>query len=45
MKAATAAVLAGVFKLKNLEDAQNSGITVFWERDLGTLGDFLTRAK
>jgi hypothetical protein len=39
------AVLAGVFKLKNLTDAQDKGIFVVWERDLAPLGEFLAAAK
>ena len=35
-----AAVLAGVFKLDNLEAAQRSGIAIFWEHDLKTLVDY-----
>jgi len=34
-------VLAGVFKLRNLKDAQEAGVTIFWERDLGALAEFL----
>jgi len=44
-QAVPAAVLAGVFKLKNLQDAQASQrITVFWENDLAALGTFLDAA-
>lgn len=32
-----AAVLAGVFKLHNLVDAQSRGLTLFWEHDLAKL--------
>ena len=36
------AVLAGVYKLGNLLDAQNNhGVTIFWEHDLTRLGRFL----
>ena len=40
----TAAVLAGVFKLKNLKDAQKDGVAIFWESDLEPLSDFLRAA-
>ncbi len=40
-RAIAAAVLAGVFKLRNLKDAQDAGVTIFWERDLGALAEFL----
>jgi hypothetical protein len=42
--AITAAVLAGVFKLKNLSDAQEAGVTLFWEHDLTPLRAFLEAA-
>jgi XamI restriction endonuclease len=38
------AVLAGVFKRKNLMDAQDKGIFIVWERDLASLGEFLAAA-
>lgn len=45
-RAITAAVLAGVFKLKNLQDAQHaSRLTIFWEHDLSPLADFLEAAR
>lgn len=37
----TAAVLAGVFKVANLIDAQNAGVFIFWEHDLEPLSEFL----
>lgn len=41
----TAAVLAGVFKLKNLREAQDQHrITLFWEHDLAPLGEFVVGA-
>lgn len=43
-RAITAAVLAGVFKLKNLKDAQDGGVVIFWERDLATLAEFVQAA-
>ena len=36
-----AAVLAGVFKVSNLVDAQEAGVTIFWSHDLEPLGSFL----
>jgi hypothetical protein len=39
-----AAVLAGVFKLQSLLDAQREyGITIFWEHDLGPLRSFVSQ--
>ncbi len=35
----------GVFRLKNLVDAQEKHIAIVWERDLGPLGDFLAAAR
>jgi hypothetical protein len=32
-----AAVLSGVYKLHNLVDAQQRGLTLFWEHDLASL--------
>ncbi len=32
-----AAVLSGVYKLRNLEDAQNRGLALFWAHDLGNM--------
>jgi hypothetical protein len=43
-RAITAAVLGGVFKLSNLRDAQQSGVVIFWEPDLGALAEFLEAA-
>lgn len=44
-RAISAAVLAGVFKLVNLSDAQrNQGLTLFWERDLAPLAAFLAHS-
>jgi adenine-specific DNA-methyltransferase len=40
-----AAVLDGVFKLDNLERAQAAGITIFWERDLQPLSEFVLAAR
>jgi hypothetical protein len=36
-----AALLSGVFKVRNLEQAQVRGLTVFWSHDLPKLGAFL----
>jgi hypothetical protein len=33
--------LAGVFKIRNLLDAQDRGLTLFWAHDLKTLIDFI----
>jgi hypothetical protein len=43
-RAIPAAVLAGVFKLPNLTDAQNAGVALFWEHDLEPLASFLSDA-
>ncbi|MCY4474971.1 MAG: XamI family restriction endonuclease [Chloroflexi bacterium] len=37
----TAAVLAGVFALRNLLDAQDKGLTLFWSHDLATMLDWI----
>jgi hypothetical protein len=39
------AVLSGVYKLRNLEDAQNRGLTLFWAHDLGSLNNFIDSTK
>jgi hypothetical protein len=39
-----AAVLAGVFKLENLESAQRAGIALLWDHELGTLAEFVRAA-
>ncbi len=36
-----AALLSGVFKVVNLEQAQNRGLRLFWGHDLEKLGDFI----
>jgi len=43
--AITAAVLAGVYKLTNLRDAQDGGVGIFWEHDLKPLEDFLEQTS
>lgn len=40
-----AALLAGVFKLANLEQAQQRGLTLFWSHDLAELVRFVERTK
>lgn len=40
-----AAVLSGVYKLHNLEDAQNRGLALFWAHDLQALVDWLQQTK
>ena len=35
------AVLAGVFKTNNLNQAQEAGLTIFWAHDLDPLGNFI----
>lgn len=35
------AVLSGVYKLRNLEDAQNRALALFWAHDLGKLTDWI----
>jgi hypothetical protein len=39
------AVLSGVYKLRNLVDAQDRGLTLFWAHDLAALTDWITRTK
>jgi len=40
-----ATLLAGVFKLANLEQAQQRGLTIFWLHDLGALSTFIDRSR
>jgi hypothetical protein len=40
-----AAVLGGVYKLHNLEDAQNRGLTLFWAHDLKALTDWIETTR
>ncbi|MBP2450123.1 XamI family restriction endonuclease [Mycolicibacterium lutetiense] len=40
-----AAVLSGVFKVHNLESAQQDGLTIFWAHNLDALGAFLDATK
>lgn len=39
------AVLSGVYKLHNLMDAQDRGLTIFWAHDLKPLTDWITGTK
>jgi hypothetical protein len=40
-----AAVLSGVYKLHNLENAQERGLTLFWAHDLQPMLDWLHRTR
>ena len=40
-----AAVLSGVFKVHNLEQAQERGLALFWAHDLESLGRFIASAR
>jgi len=40
-----AALLAGVFKVLNLEQAQARGLTLFWSHNLDKLGEFIESTK
>lgn len=44
-KVVTAAVVAGVFDLAKLEDAQQKGVYLFWEHDLGPLQTYVRGTK
>ena len=37
----TAAVLEGVYAIRNLKDAQNNGLTLFWSHDLTAMLDWI----
>jgi len=39
------AVLAGVYALRNLVDAQESGLTLFWAHDLQSMFDWMHSTK
>jgi hypothetical protein len=39
------AVLSGVYKLRNLEDAQDRGLTIFWAHDLVSLTDWIASTR
>jgi hypothetical protein len=38
-------VLSGVYNLRNLEDAQERGLTIFWAHSLNPLTEWITRTK
>lgn len=40
-----AAMLSGVFKLHNLQDAQNRGLTLFWAHELATFLDWIESTR
>lgn len=40
-----AAVVAGVFKRKNLEQAQNAGLAIFWAHDLAPMVEFISSTR
>ena len=39
------AVLSGVYKLHNLQDAQDRGLTLFWAHDLKSMMDWIEGTK
>lgn len=41
----SAAVLSGVFKVQNLIEAQEAGLSLFWSHDLGQLQEFIRRTR
>ena len=40
-----AALLSGVFKVLNLEQAQDTGLALFWSHDLDKVGDFIESTR
>jgi hypothetical protein len=40
-----AALLSGVFNIKNLEQAQKKGLSLFWSHDLNRLGAFIESTR
>ncbi len=40
-----AAVLSGVFKVRNLEQAQEDGLSTFWAHDLDRLVEFILSTR
>jgi hypothetical protein len=40
-----AAILSGVYKLHNLEDAQSRGLSLFWAHDLKALTDWISTTR
>ena len=43
--AVPAAVLGGVFKLRNLQSAQNANLTIFWAHNLDAMVEFIDSTK
>lgn len=43
--AVPSAMLSGVFKLNNLEDAQARGLTIFWAHDLGSMLEWIESTR
>ena len=41
----SAAVLSGVYKVRNLEDAQRRGLTIFWSHDIPELINWIAATK
>jgi hypothetical protein len=39
------AVLSGVYKLRNLDDAQKRGLKLFWAHDISRLADWIARTR
>jgi hypothetical protein len=39
------AVLSGVYKIRNLENAQDRGLTLFWAHDLGAMLEWIERTR
>ena len=39
------ALLAGVFNVLNLEQAQSSGLSIFWSHDMNPIGDFIESTR
>lgn len=39
------AVLSGVYKIRNLIDAQHRGLTIFWAHDLSELMDWISKTR
>jgi hypothetical protein len=45
MQVVPAAMLAGVYKLRNLVQSQQRGLALFWSHDLAQLGAFIAAAR
>jgi len=43
--AVTTSVVAGVYRLVNLRDAQQSGVTILWQHDLAPLEELARQAR